>query len=250
MEAKIHFMKRRNFIKTASVSSLACALPPFIPQFNTSEYTVEELMGKAEVDLFGEGINLRKEAYESFLEMKEAAHADGIDIKIVSSFRDFYRQEGIWERKYQKYTEEGMAPLDAIDKIIEYSTIPGTSRHHWGTDMDIIDGRPKSSGDVLVPEKFENDGPYASLKQWMDENSKKYGFYLVYTSDPRRRGFKYEPWHYSYAPLSIPMLTAYRKLNILKLLQKEDILGSEHFTTGFIKTYIQDNILDINPALL
>jgi hypothetical protein len=27
-------------------------------------------------------------------------------------------------------------------------------------------------------------------------------------------------------------------------------LGSEHFTTGFVKTYVQDNILDINPALL
>ncbi len=207
-------------------------------------------MGKADVDLFGEGINLRKEAYESFLDMKKAAQADGIDIKIVSSFRDFYRQESIWERKYLQFTEEGMSPLDAIDKIIEYSTIPGTSRHHWGTDIDIIDGRPKSSGDVLVPEKFENDGPYVGLKQWMDENSETYGFYLVYTDNPRRRGFKYEPWHYSYAPISIPMLTAYRKLNVLKLLQQEEFLGSEHFTTGFVKTYIQDNILDINPALL
>jgi LAS superfamily LD-carboxypeptidase LdcB len=168
----------------------------------------------------------------------------------VSSFRDFYRQESIWERKYLQFSEEGMPPLDAIDKIIEYSTIPGTSRHHWGTDIDIIDGRPKSSGDVLVHEKFENDGPYVGLKQWMDENSETYGFYLVYTDNPRRRGFKYEPWHYSYAPISIPMLTAYRKLNVLKLLQQEEFLGSEHFTTGFVKTYVQDNILDINPALL
>ncbi|MBR9855497.1 MAG: M15 family metallopeptidase, partial [Algicola sp.] len=72
----------------------------------------------------------------------------------------------------------------------------------------------------------------------------------VYTNNPRRRGFKYEPWHYSYAPISISMLTAYRKLNILKLLQKEEFIGSEHFTTGFIKTYVQDNILDINPVLL
>jgi hypothetical protein len=46
------------------------------------------------------------------------------------------------------------------------------------------------------------------------------------------------------------MLTAYRRLNILKLLQREEFLGSEHFTAGFIRTYIQDNILDINPKLL
>lgn len=243
-------MKRRTFIKTASTSSLAFAVPTIFPLTDPSPYSTEELMGKADVDLFGESINLRKEAYESFLDMKKAAQADGIDIKIVSSFRDFYRQESIWERKYLQFTEDGMSPLDAIDKIIEYSTIPGTSRHHWGTDIDIIDGRPKSSGDVLVTEKFENNGPYVGLKQWMDKNSETFGFYLVYTDNPRRRGFKYEPWHYSYAPISIPMLTAYRKLNVLKLLQQEEFLGSEHFTTGFVKTYVQDNILDINPALL
>lgn len=244
-------MKRRTFIKTASASGLACAIPPIFPTFNHLDYSTEELMGKANIELFGEGINLREEAYESFLEMKKAAYSDGFDIKIVSSYRDYYRQRSIWERKYLRFTEEqGMAPLDAIDKIIEYSTIPGTSRHHWGTDIDIIDGHPKVNGDVLVPEKFGADGPYEGLKLWMNEHSEKYGFYLTYTNNPRRRGFKYEPWHYSYAPISIPMLTAYRKLNILKLLQKEEFIGSEHFTTGFIKTYVQDNILDINPVLL
>ncbi|MEZ4811681.1 MAG: M15 family metallopeptidase [Allomuricauda sp.] len=244
-------MKRRTFLKTASASGLACAFPPLFPVPNYPDYSTEELMGKADIELFGEGINLRKEAYDSFVEMKKAAYSDGFDIKMVSSFRDFYRQQGIWERKYLKFTDDdGMEPLEAIDKIIEYSTIPGTSRHHWGTDIDIIDGYPQVSGDVLVPEKFENGGPFADFKLWLDENSKKFDFHLVYTNEPKRRGFKYEPWHYSYAPISIPMLTAYRKLNVLRLLQKEDFLGSEHFTTGFIKTYIQDNILDINPSLL
>ncbi|GLU42482.1 M15 family metallopeptidase [Allomuricauda sp. NBRC 101325] len=244
-------MKRRTFIKTASASSLALGIPPILPFGDTAEYTTEELMGKADVALFGEGINLRKEAYESFLEMKSAAEEDGIHIKIASSFRDFYRQKSIWERKYTQFTQtDNMEPLDAIDKIIEYSTIPGTSRHHWGTDIDIIDGNKKVEGDVLVADKFDVGGPYDELKLWMDINSKDYGFHLVYTEDPRRRGFKYEPWHYSYAPISIPMLTEYRRLNVLKLLQKEDILGSEHFTTGFVKTYVQDNILDINPELL
>lgn len=244
-------MKRRTFLEKTSLSGLACTMPPFLNTLNTTEYSTEELMGKADIELFGEGINLRKEAYEAFSEMKKAAYSDGFSIKMVSSYRDFYRQEGIWERKYLRFTEDnGMSPLEAIDKIIEYSTIPGTSRHHWGTDIDIIDGNPKVSGDVLVPEKFESGGPFEGFKQWLDENSEAFGFYLVYTDDPRRRGFKYEPWHYSYAPLSIPMLTAYRRLNVLKLMQKEEFLGSEHFTTGFIKTYIQDNILDINPALL
>ena len=215
------------------------------------DFSMEELMGQADIELYGDDINLRKEAHDAFIQMREAARKDGIDIKIVSSFRDFNRQVNIFERKYINYTDQqGMEPLEAIDKIIEYSTIPGTSRHHWGTEIDIIDGNGEAEGDVLVPEKFEENGPFGKLKKWMDENSEKYGFYLVYTDNEKRRGFKYEPWHYSYAPLSIPMLTTFRKKNIMHYLDKEDFLGLEHFTTGFIKTYITDNILDINPDLL
>ena len=244
-------MKRRSFIKKSSISGLVLTMAPTLAFSNEIEYSVLELMGKEDIELFGEGINLRKEAHDAFLEMKKAAYSDGIDIKIVSSYRNYNRQEVIWERKYMRYIEDdGMDPLKAIDKIIEYSTIPGTSRHHWGTDIDIIDGYRKTDGDVLVPEKFEVGGPFEDFKKWMDENSNKFDYYLVYTNEPKRRGFKYEPWHYSFAPISIPMLTAYRRLNILLLLRQEELYGSEHFTTGFIKNYIQNNILDINPELL
>ena len=211
---------------------------------------MEELMGKADIELYGEDINLRKEAHDAFVEMRKAALSDGINIQIVSSYRSYDRQEGIIERKYLKYTDEGMEPLDAIEKIVEYSTIPGTSRHHWGTDVDLIDGTPKADGDVLVASKFETGGPYEKFKLWMDENSEKYDYCLVYTNNPKRRGFKYEPWHYSYAPLSKPMLKTFRQKNIVKQLKAEDFLGSDHLTTEFIKTYIEDNILDINPELL
>lgn len=215
------------------------------------KYTVEELMGKTKIELYGKDINLRKEAHDAFLEMKKAAYQDGIDIQIVSSFRSFDRQLAIFERKYLQFTEdEGLEPLEAIDKIVEYSTIPGTSRHHWGTDIDIIDGSKPTEGDVLVASKFEEGGPFADLKQWMEEHASEYGFYLVYTNEPKRRGFKYEPWHYSYAPLSVPMLEFFRSKNIMQLLIEEDFLGSEFMTSGFIKTYIRDNILDINRTLL
>lgn len=244
-------MERRSFIKKSGLSGMALSMMPSWALSKEFEYSILELMGKVDIELYGKSINLRKKAHDAFVDMKKAAYKDGIDIKIVSSYRDFYRQEGIWERKYLRYTEDdGMEPLDAIDKIIEYSTIPGTSRHHWGTDIDITDGYRKVEGDVLDPSKFENNGPFVDLKKWMDENSNDYDFYLVYTDNPGRRGFKYEPWHYSYAPTSIPMLTEFRRKNILKLLQEEDFIGSEHFTNGFIKNYIQDNILDINPILL
>lgn len=244
-------MQRRSFIKKSSASGLALAVMPTIMISQEEEYSILELMGKVEIPLYGKGINLRKEAHDAFLEMKKAAYSEGIDIKMVSSYRNFDRQTAIWERKYLQFTEEnGLKPLNAIDKIIEYSTIPGTSRHHWGTDIDIVDGQPKVEGDVLVPEKFEAGGPYENFKAWMDANANRFGFYLVYTDTPKRKGFKYEPWHYSYAPISVPMLKAFRSKNIMQILQKEDFLGTEHFTSGFVRTYILDNILDINPELL
>jgi len=119
-----------------------------------------------------------------------------------------------------------------------------------GTDIDVVDGYRKVKGNVLNPDKFAAGGPYEDFKNWMETNSEKFGFYLVYTNHPKRKGFKYEPWHYSYAPISRPMLTAFRRKNILLLLQQEDFYGSEHFTNGFVKNYIRNNILDINKDLL
>ena len=244
-------MKRRSFIKKSGATGLAVAITPTYFMTQDEEYSIIELMGKSDIQLYGKDINLRKEAHDAFLEMKKAAYLDGIDLKIVSSYRNFQRQELIFERKFLRYTEDDrMEPLAAINKIIEYSTIPGTSRHHWGTDIDIVDGYRKVDGDFLVPEKFEGEGPYVDFKKWMDENSKTYDYHLVYTNEPKRRGFKYEPWHYSYAPLSIPMLEAFRGKNIAQLLQKETFYGAEHFTIGFLKNYIQNNILDINRDLL
>ena len=243
-------MKRRTFLVRGGLGSLALSLPLNSLLAQDQVFSVDELTGKANIELFGKDINLRKEALDAFIEMKKAAYQDGIDIKVVSSYRDYERQRTIFERKYINYTEEGMEPLEAVDQIIKYSTIPGTSRHHWGTDADLIDGSKRAEGDLLVAEKLEAGGPFEDFKNWMDAHSEEYGFFLVYTDVPKRRGFKYEPWHYSYAPLSIPMLSAFRRMNILKILEKDDFLGSEHLTTGFIRSYITDNILDINPDLL
>ena len=244
-------MNRRTFVKKTSAASLAFSGLPLVSFPTETEYSIVELMGKADIELFGDGIHLRKEAHDAFVSMKKAAYQDGFDIKMVSSYRSFERQRTIWERKYIQYTEvDGMSPIPAMEKIIEYSTIPGTSRHHWGTDIDIIDGHQKTNGDVLVPEKFEGEGPFAPFKKWLDENAEKFDFHLVYTDSYFRRGFKYEPWHYSYAPLSIAMLKQFRQKNILKLLANETFEGSENFTKNFLKNYIHNNILDINPDLL
>ncbi len=243
-------MKRRTFIKSASLTGITLASIPAMAFQEEKEYTVKELMGKGNPNTFGNDMNLREEVFDAFTDMQKAAKEEGIHIRVVSGYRSFDRQKAIWERKFNNYKRDGLSPKKAIEKIIEYSTIPGTSRHHWGTDIDITDANIKASGDLLVPEKFEGEGPFVRLKEWMDAYADIYGFHLVYTDHPKRKGFKYEPWHYSYAPISKPMLKQYRKLNIMKLLKNENFEGSSYFSAGFIDTYIHENILDINPYLL
>ena len=84
----------------------------------------------------------------------------------------------------------------------------------------------------------------------MDIHVNSFGFYLVYTDNANRKGFKYEPWHYTYKPLSKQYLDDYQKLNLIDILKKEKIIGNEYFTKEFIQNYINGNILDINPKLL
>ena len=84
----------------------------------------------------------------------------------------------------------------------------------------------------------------------MDNNAANFGFKLVYTDTPTREGFKYEPWHYSFAEISKPMLSEYRKIDLISFLKEEKLSGSSIITSKFIDDYISKNILDINPELL
>ncbi|WP_299189159.1 M15 family metallopeptidase [uncultured Aquimarina sp.] len=241
-------MLRKDFIKISGLGLTALSLSSL--NMIQLEFTKDDLMGKSNPVFYGDTYKLRKEAHEAFLKMKNKASESGIKIKTVSSYRNYAHQNRIWERKYKKFTKEGLSPINTIKKIIEYSTIPGTSRHHWGTDIDIVDGTPKQPKGLLLEENFHEEGPFCKFKEWMDIHANSFGFYLVYTNKKNRKGFKYEPWHYSYAPLSIPMLKSYKKLDIKNELQNANLLGSNYFTVEFIQQYITENVLDINPKLL
>jgi hypothetical protein len=242
-------MKRRHFIKTASLSGIAIAT---IPQwaFTQNLISVEELIGKGNPILFGDGYKLQEEAHLAFLKMKKEALKENISIQVVSSYRNFDHQKRIWERKFERYRNQGLSEENTIKKIIEYSTIPGTSRHHWGTDIDIVDGNVHPPKNMLRAVHFHRDGEYVYLRRWLEKHASRFGFYLVYNDDSKRKGFKYEPWHYSYKPLSRPYLQSYRNLNLKEILQNEKLSGHSHFTEALLNTYLNENILDINPELL
>jgi len=246
-------MKRKDFIKnTIIIGTGLSLLPSFtIPTFD-EPYTRSQLIGKGNPDIIGDSYTskMHRETKSALKRMSDAAASENIKVEIVSAYRSFQRQKEIFEGKYNRFIAEGLTPLAAIEKIIAYSTIPGTSRHHWGTDIDIIDGNAVRPSSVLQAKNFHGKGPFCKMKEWLDTHAESFGFYEVYTDNPQRKGFEYEPWHFSYAAVSKPMLLAYRDLDLKTVFLKEKIKGSTHFTDDFITRYRKENILDINPKLL
>lgn len=150
-----------------------------------------------------EGMYARKDTYESFKKMWSAAKEAGITLTIRSAARNFDYQKGIWERKWTGTTkiENGKdaskaypEPKTRALKILEYSSMPGTSRHHWGTDIDF--------------NNFENSyfesGQGLKEYEWLVANAASYGFCQVYSEkgDARPHGYNLEKWHWSYLPIA------------------------------------------------
>ena len=204
------------------------------------------VLGKTSPPLVG---SMQKEVYESYERMRQAAAKEGIDIKVVSAHRSYNRQREIWNAKYKTLTSQGLPAKDAIQEIITYSTLPGTSRHHWGTDIDIIDNANPQSGDVLLAEKFYGDGPSSALRSWMNRNAADYGFLEVYTDHPNRKGFAHEPWHYTYHSLSKAYLEVLTNQVISEIAKDEQLLGRKFLDADFFKSYTTEHLLDINPKL-
>lgn len=182
----------------------------------------QELTGRARshvVELDWPRCVLHRDAVEPFLAMRGAALADGIDLVPVSSFRDFERQCAIWNAKFRGERPlldrdgallEALAldPAARVEAILWWSALPGASRHHWGSDLDVVDGAalPAGTAPQLVPAEFAADGPFARLEAWLAANMQRFGFFRPYAT--ARGGVSPEPWHLSYAPVALPAAAA------------------------------------------
>lgn len=162
---------------------------------------------------------LRTEAYEAFQKMAEAAKKEGVILTIISATRNFESQKRIWENKWNGKTKvEGKDLTTVKDKterariILRFSSMPGSSRHHWGTDMDL---------NSLENSYFES-GDGLKIYQWLLTHASEYGFCQPYTSklDGNRTGYEEEKWHWSYLPLSKQLLDEY-----IKKVGYKDITG-------------------------
>lgn len=211
----------------------------------------KQLIGKDSTHLsFFNGHFLTPETGNAFLKMKEAAAKDSIDIKIVSAYRSYAHQKSIWNKKYALYHEQGLSDDEIFRKITDYSTIPGTSRHHWGTDIDIISENDQMPNQNVLQEKhFQKGGAFHKMYVWLKENANDFGFYETYTNVASRKGFKYEPWHYSYRPRSREFLSTYLEEELYEHCVDLPVKGLKETDKSLKYNYLEQQILDINPHL-
>jgi LAS superfamily LD-carboxypeptidase LdcB len=177
---------------------------------------VEQLTGRTRthiVELAAQGCSLHRWVVTPFLALRAAAGLEGMDLVAVSSFRDFARQLAIWNAKFsgeRTVLDAQGRPLDAlalseterVDAILLWSALPGASRHHWGTDIDLIDRAAVPAGYTvqLTGAEFAAGGPFAQTGEWLDSHAPRYGFFRPYQG--LRSGVRPEPWHYSFAPIA------------------------------------------------
>lgn len=151
----------------------------------------------------GKVIYTRKATCEAFLKMAKKAKQDGISLRIISGCRSFNHQKGIWERKWVSSKFQAPNATEKAKKILKYSSMPMTSRHHWGTDIDL---------NSLNNSYFEK-GQGKKIYDWLVKNAPKYGFCQVYTDKKiaGRTGYEMEKWHWSYMPIARELLRDFNK---------------------------------------
>ena len=219
-----------------------------------------ELTGRARshiIQLDEPPCSLHFEVVTSFLGLRDAARRDGIDLQAISSYRDYDRQLTLWNRKWRGerplYARDGR-PLDharlsgpqLVDAILSWSAIPGGSRHHWGTDVDVVDAAAMPAGYQvqLLPSEYAPDGVFARLTAWLDHHMGRFGFFRPYGSD--RGGAGVEPWHLSYAPIATEAMEALSLSVLRAAIVQGDMLGKEAVLDRLPEIYTRF-ILAIDP---
>ncbi|WHP47678.1 M15 family metallopeptidase [Mannheimia bovis] len=187
---------------------------------------------------------LQPEVVESFLALQQGAKEAGFNLQPASTFRDFERQKLIWNMKFngerKVHDDNGtaidMSQLSDFEKcqaMLRWSAVPGSSRHHWGTEIDIFDPDllPENTQLLLEPWEYLEGGYFAELTEWLHAHAEQFGFYFPFDGTHNRVGF--EPWHISYRPIAAEYEKLFADEMLRSAWQDEDVAGKECLLAHF-----------------
>lgn len=179
---------------------------------------------------------LHVHAIVPFVNLRRAARAAGFALEAASAFRDFDRQLKLWNGKWsgaRPLNDAAGRPLDAsrlspaerVSAILRWSALPGASRHHWGTDVDLIDANAVAPGHrvALEIEEYLPGGPFGPLAGWLELHAARFGFFRPFRG--LRSGVQAEPWHFSFAPVAEAARRALHPEVLTEALATAPLLG-------------------------
>lgn len=195
---------------------------------------------------------------DDFVALQDAAKKAGFELTIASSFRDFARQSAIWNAKFsgqrpvlnkhqQRVELSTLSELEICHAILLYSALPGASRHHFGTDVDIFDQAAISTDYKLQlePHEYEQGGPFHEMTQWLNDHLTEFGFYRPYQT--YLGGVAPEPWHISHIEQSRNMCDIISIELLAKQIHKSDLLGKQTILAN-LPALFERYVTNVTPA--
>ena len=103
-----------------------------------------------------------------------------------------------WVKSHQQCWQIELDEDLREQNILQASSAPGISRHHWGTDFDLFS---------LNPRNFVGSQPMADEYRWLREHGLSHGFFQTYEGpDEGQIAYMEERWHWSYYPIADALL--------------------------------------------
>lgn len=197
----------------------------------------EELTGRDNKELVTyQEYRIHKDMLDALSRMQLRANQEiGVNIEMISSYRDFDRQLLIWNEKTQgkrkvlddegnEIDPQGVEANELVEAILRFSALPGASRHHWGTDIDVFDAMVMNKNKVQLTHE-ESITQFKGMHEWLDRHMSEFGFFRPYELD--LGGVFVEKWHLSYAPLSQAYFEAYTIEVFQQNIEESEILLKE-----------------------
>ncbi len=131
-----------------------------------------------------------RSCYDALIEMMDACNQVCPRVCVLSGYRSVEAQTKNYNSKVNSLIQQGYSRPEAERLAAQEVAVPGTSEHHSGLAVDIIDTR------LWALDERQAELP---AQKWLMEHSWEYGFILRYPKDKLDvTGIIYEPWHYRY----------------------------------------------------
>lgn len=215
--------------------------------------TPQELTGQTTshltpLNISGQVLQVHSKVVNDLSALITAANKAGFNLQVASGFRDYRRQQLIWNRKFsgdtpildsnsQPLVSEILSDEEKAIAILRWSALPGASRHHWGTDFDLFAENLLPPGEKLRLEPDEYlQGHQAPFYHWLRQHLNRFGFFFPYARD--LGGVAPEPWHISHKAVTEECLSQLSPTVISDALKNAPVLGQQSIHSQLEHIYL------------